>query len=147
MPIIILFWLYGILRFDSTVVINVLIIISCIRSNNQILEKFKVHCMYMFLSLPQHLKVNYFANLPSEKWQKVHGGSTSPQCKASMRFVSWNWKWARHFWNMLYQILQTNYLDLSVCFLLLYMNMLCIPHLNWKCRKLVCQNKVKICKL
>jgi len=30
--------------------------------------------------------------LESEKWQKVYGGSTSLQCKASMRFVAWNWK-------------------------------------------------------
>jgi len=82
---------------DSTAVINVLINISCPRSNNQILEKFKVYCTNIFLSLPQHLKVNYFANLPSEKWQKVHGGSISPQCKASTGLVSWNWTWVRHF--------------------------------------------------
>ena len=30
--------------------------------------------------------------LGSEKCEKVYGGSASPQCKASTRFVSWNWK-------------------------------------------------------
>jgi len=30
--------------------------------------------------------------LENERWQKVYGGSTSPQCKASMRLVSWNRK-------------------------------------------------------
>jgi len=120
---------------------------------NQILEKFKVYCMNMLLSLPQHLKVNYFRNLLSEKWQKIHGGRTSPQCKAS-RFLSWNWKWAKHFENMLYQILQIIYFlchfnraNLSVCFPILYINMLCIQHFNWKCRKLIGQNIVKLCKL
>ena len=48
--------------------------------------------MNMLLSLPQHLRVNYFANsvLLSEKWRKVYGGSTSSQCKASTTFVSFH---------------------------------------------------------
>jgi len=58
----IVFLLHGILRFDSTVVIKLLINISCLRINNQILQKFDVYCMNILLSLPQHLKVNYFAN-------------------------------------------------------------------------------------
>jgi len=37
------------------------------RLNKQIFEKLKVYCMNMFLSLPLHLKVNYFAKLLSEK--------------------------------------------------------------------------------
>jgi len=50
--------------------------------------------MNMLLSLPQHLRVNYFANsvTASETWQKVYGGNTSLQCKASTSFLSWNWK-------------------------------------------------------
>jgi len=54
--------LHGVLRFDSTVVINVLIDISCLRLLNNILRKFEVYCMNMLLSLPQHVRVNYFAN-------------------------------------------------------------------------------------
>ena len=46
----------------TTLVINVLIDVSCLRLNNQILQKFKVYRMNMLLSLPQHLRVNYFAN-------------------------------------------------------------------------------------
>jgi len=60
-----------------------------------------------------------------------------------------NWKWARHFQNMLHKILQINYFlfhfnrrNVSVVY-----EMLCIPHFNWKRRKLIGQNKVKICKL
>jgi len=60
-------------------------------------------------------------------------------------------KVARHFLNMVYQIFQINCFlfhfnrtNLSVCFLMLYMNMLCIPHFNRKRRKLIGQNIVKI---
>jgi len=56
-------------------------------------------------------------------------------------------KVARHFWNMLYQILQINYVlfhfnrtNLSVCFLILYMNMLCFSFFNWKRRISKSQN-------
>jgi len=35
----------------------------------------------------------------------------------------------------------------SVCFLILYINILCIPHFSWKRRKLIGQSEVKICKL
>jgi len=49
---------------------------------------------------------------------------------------------------MLYQILQINYFLFHFNkFLMLYMNMLRIPHFNWKRRKFIGQNKVKICKL
>ena len=55
---------------------------------------------------------------------------------------------------MLYQILQISYFlfnfnrtNLSACFLIVYINMLCISHFSWKRRKLIGQNKVKICKL
>jgi len=47
---------------DLTVVINVLINTPRLRLNNQILQKFEVCCMNMLLSLPQHLRVKYFAN-------------------------------------------------------------------------------------
>jgi len=54
---------------------------------------------------------------------------------------------------MLYQILQMSYFffnfnrtNLSVCFLILHRNMRCMPHFSWKHRKLIGQNKVKICK-
>jgi len=44
--------------------------------------------MNMLLSLPQHLKVNYFANVRSEKWQKVDGGSiTAVQSINEVRFM------------------------------------------------------------
>jgi len=63
-------------------------------------------------------------------------------------------KVTRHFYNMLYQILQINYFlfhfnrtNLSVYFLILNMNMLCMLHFSWKCRKLIDQGKFKICKL
>jgi len=42
--------------------LNVLINILCLRFNNQILQKFEVYCMNILLSLPQHVKVTYFAN-------------------------------------------------------------------------------------
>jgi len=41
------FKLYDIRRFDSTVVINVLINLSCLRLNNQLLYKLEVYCMNM----------------------------------------------------------------------------------------------------
>jgi len=57
----------------------------------------------------------------------------------------------------MFQILPTSYFlfnfnrinifDLSVWFLTLYMNMICIRNFNCKGRKLIGQNKVKICKL
>ena len=90
----IVFKLCDIRRFDSTVVINVLINMSCLSLNNQILQKFEVFCMNMLPSLKQRLRVNYVANSVTASWKvtQVSGWSTSPQCKASRRFVSWNWK-------------------------------------------------------
>jgi len=44
----IVFKLYDILRLDSTVVINVLINISCLRLNNQIRQMFEAYCMNSF---------------------------------------------------------------------------------------------------
>jgi len=52
------FQLYDSLRFRSTIYINVLISMSCLRFNNQILQKFEAYCMNMLLGLPQHLGVN-----------------------------------------------------------------------------------------
>jgi len=46
----IVFQFYDLLRFDFTVVIDVLIDISCLNLNNQILEKCEVYCINMLLS-------------------------------------------------------------------------------------------------
>jgi len=43
-----------------------------------------------------------------------------------------------------YFLFYFNRTNLSVCLLILCMNMLWIPHFNWKSRKLIGQNKVKI---
>jgi len=42
-----------------------------------------------FTSTPKgEIFCKFCGYLESEKWQKVYGGSTSPQCKASTKFVS-----------------------------------------------------------
>jgi len=55
------FQLYDVLRFDSIVVIYVLInIISKVKQQN-ILKFRSIECMNMHLGKPQHLRLNYFA--------------------------------------------------------------------------------------
>jgi len=56
-------------------------------------------------------------------------------------------KVVRHFLNILNQILPIVSVQQNKPISLFYMNMLCISHFNWKRRKLVGHNKVKICKL
>jgi len=48
---------------------------------------------YEFTSTPKgEIFCKWCDCLKSVKWQKVYGGSTSPQSKASKRFISWNSK-------------------------------------------------------
>jgi len=57
----IVFQLYDVLRFDSTVVINVLINISSLKLNNLFFLFRSIKCMNMLLGERQHVWLSYFA--------------------------------------------------------------------------------------